>query len=59
MTRQPFRRHSQLDYEGADPSQMTTAVEEILRFDGPASVATLQFTTEREIVMISLLARQP
>jgi cytochrome P450 len=67
MTGQPFRRHSQLDYEGADPSQMTTAVEEILRFDGPANVATLRFTTEairvgdvdvpqREIVMIWLLA---
>jgi cytochrome P450 len=51
----------------ADPSQMSVAVEEILRFDSPVNVATLRFTTEpirvgdveigeSEFVMISLLA---
>ena len=50
----------------ADPSQMPTAVEEILRFASPVSVSTIRFTTEpvevgdveipaNELVMVSLL----
>jgi cytochrome P450 len=62
-----LRNPDQLTALRADPSQMDTAVEEILRFDSPVNVSTLRFTTEpirvgdveipeNEFVMISLLA---
>jgi cytochrome P450 len=62
-----LRHPAQLSALRADPSQMPTAVEEILRFDSPVNVTTLRFTTEpirvgdveipaNEFVMISLIA---
>jgi cytochrome P450 len=62
-----LRNPTQLATLRADPSLMSSAVEEFLRFDGPVNIATLRFSTEpivvgdieipeNEFVMISLLA---
>lgn len=62
-----LRNPAQLSLLHADRSLMTSAVEELLRFDGPVNIATLRFTTaavqvgdvaipENEFVIISLLA---
>ncbi len=62
-----LRNETQLALLRAEPSLMSSAIDEFLRFDGPVNIATLRFSTEpilvgdieipkNEFVMISLLA---